>query len=71
MLYLNTVMEYRIHTNSDGIYNYILIAYIYIFVFKEFGEENKEETDSTSVAVSEGPVEKQGAETKEEPSEDA
>ncbi len=42
-----------------------------VFVFKEFGEEKKEETDSTSVAVSEGPVENQGAETKEEPSEDA
>lgn len=42
-----------------------------VFVFKEFGDENKEEEDSTSVAVSEGPAEKQSAEAKEEPSEDA
>ena len=42
-----------------------------VFVFKEFGDENKEEEDSTSVAVSEGPAEDQKAETREEPSEDA
>jgi len=42
-----------------------------VFVFKEFGEDNKEESESTSVAVSEGPAEIQGAENKEEPSEDA
>ncbi len=41
-----------------------------VFVFKEFGDENKEET-ATSVAVSEGPSEVNGAENKEEPSEDA
>ena len=40
-----------------------------VFVFKEFGEENEQEQDSTSVAVSEGDAAE--GEKKEEPKEDA